>query len=981
MLLIPHIRLALLTLLLCAAAHAQPGITAEQTAFFEDEVRPVLQENCFKCHGGEDEIQGGLILTSRGGVVRGGDRGPVVNFEDPAKSILLDMISWRDENHQMPPPGKLQQWDIDALTEWVEQGIPWPGGETEPIEPPLPHGLTRESPELWAFRPVRESAVPKVSDPAWSQNSIDAFIYAKLERAGLKPAPPASKRAIIRRVYYSVTGLPPSPAQVEAFVADESPEAYEKLVDQLLASPHYGEQWARHWLDLVRYADSNGYERDSDKPYIWRYRDYVIDAFNSDRPYDRFVKEQLAGDELDKANPESITATGYYYLGLWDDEPADPLQARYDGLDDIVDTTSRVFLGITMGCARCHGHKLDPIPQADYYRFLAFFQGLKPMQRTTGNGILTSILPPDEQREYERKVAEKRDAEFQLLREQNELLEEFKAALARKKPELLPDKDVGHSKLEQLQYKFYRSAWDSLPDFDLIKPETTGALEHGYITTAPASRPDDIGFVFEGLLNVELEGDYAFTVDANGGYRLLIAGKEVIAHREPKPRRDEGTIVLAPGLAPFRLEFFVNEGPPRLWVGWAPRNANFRKDLSRDPEKVIDDGDLRKLVDEQGNDLIGKKKSERIAELAKLRAEVRAREIPGKWAPSAKELGPEPGPTHILIRGNPHAPGRDVTPGYPRIFDAPSPTAPSPYAAEDTSGRRRQLAEWIASPNNPLTARVMVNRIWQYHFGRGIVKSSNNFGVIGDDPTHPELLDWLAAEFVRSGWSIKHMHRLILTSQAYRMSSGTNEAAFAKDPANQLLWRFDMRRLTAEEIRDSMLAAGGTLNLAMHGAGVYPELPEEVVKTSSMNANLEDSGTWGKSTPEESARRSIYVHVKRSLLLPIMTDFDQADPQASCPVRFSTTQPTQALSLLNSQFAHEQAALLAERLRNEAGDDETRIRRGFELVTSRPATQHEIARGMQFSRELQEEDGLPENKAFERFCLLLLNLNEFVYLE
>jgi len=963
-----------------AAANAAEEITPEAAALFNDDIKPILEGTCQRCHGKEAETKGGLRLTSRRRLLEGGDRGPAVNLETPESSLLLDMISWKDKDHQMPPSGKMQAWDLDAFKDWIELGAPWPGSP-EDDTPALLHGFTRESPELWAFRPVQQPEVPTFDDPRWSRNPIDGFIYAKLNEAGLKPAPPAPKEQLIRRLYYDLTGLPPTLDEVKAFVNDSDPAAYEKLVDRLLASPRYGEKWGRHWLDLVHYADSNGYERDSNKPFIWRYRDYVIDAFNADKPYNEFAMQQLAGDELEQPGAEDLIATGYYRLGLWDDEPADPLLARYDGLDDIVDTTGRVFLGLTMGCCRCHEHKLDPLPQSDYYRMLSFFQGIKPMERTEGNGILKSILAPDEQRVYEEKVEQKRQDEWKLTSEQQELVEAFKAGLAKKMPEAFGKKDLRTPDLEDLNYRFYRDTWETLPDFDMLKPEEKGKLERGFVTTAPATRPDAIGFVYEGQLRVALDGDYVFALEAIGGVRLLVNGVEVFVSREAGSPRGEGTASLKAGAVPFRLEYFVKRGPPRLKVAWAPLGANFREALSSESGAGLDDKELRKLIAEHDREILGEKKAARLAELTRAREAVRARVIEGKFAATANETGREPIPSHILIRGDAHSPGKEVKPGFPEILGLPDPPSPSPYARDDTSGRRRQFAEWIVDPANPLTARVMMNRLWQHHFGRGIVESSSNFGAIGDRPTHPELLDWLASEFVRGGWRLKAMHRLMVTSETYKMSSAGNEAALAKDPRNRLLWRFNMRRLTAEEVRDSLLAGAGTLNLEMHGPGVFPKLPQEVILTSSMNKNLAESGTWGTSPPEQAARRSIYVQVKRSLMLPMLTDFDFAETDASCPVRFSTTQPTQALGMLNSEFVNEQSGRLAERLRREAPDAAGQVRRGFEIATSRPARDEDVARGLHFMDELRKQAGLSAEKALDRFCLLLMNLNEFVYLD
>ncbi len=830
------------------AVLAQEELSPEDLALFEEDILPILEENCFKCHGGGDEIEGGLMLTSRAGLLRGGNRGPVVDRDAPESSLLLEMISYSDEDHEMPPDGKLLPWDTDALTDWVLRGSPWPGDAGDASDDvPLLHGMELSDPELWAFRPVERPRTPGVAESSWAENPIDAFIYAGLREAGLEPAPPASKSALIRRVFYDLTGLPPTPEEVQAFVEDDDPEAYGRLIERLLDSPRYGEKWGRHWLDLVHYADSNGYERDSDKPHIWRYRDYVIEAFNQDKPYDEFIMEQLAGDELADRSNESLIATGFFRLGLWDDEPGDPLLARFDNLDDMVDTTGKVFLGLTLGCARCHDHKLDPITQEDYYRFVAFYQGVRMMKRTPGNGIVRSIMSPSEERRHGKQVERKREREASLREDLRDILSEFKAEVQRKRP-------------------------------DLAEEDAIASLKNG--------------------------------------------GKT----------------------------------------------------------KITDA--LKALFEEHGESVVGAK---RVAKYERVQADlerVQSETAPGRWAACVGEDGPEPEELHLLIRGNPHAPGKAVTPGFPGVFGESEPPMPSPYGSEESSGRRRQLAEWIASPANPLTARVMVNRVWQYHFGRGIVSSSNNFGAKGRPPTHPELLDWLASEFVRDGWRLKSLHKLILISKTYRMSSRGDAEGLAKDPANALHGRFDMQRLTAEEVRDSLLAASGTLNAKMFGPGVYPPMPEEVLATSSKQQEIISSGIWGVSSPEESARRSVYIHVKRSLLTPLLTDFDFADTDASCPVRFSTTLPTQALGMLNSAFVHEQSALMAGRVRSEVGSDiRAQVRRVLEVVTSRPASEDEVAQGLEFIGELEREESVDRDRALDRFCLLAFNLNEFLYLD
>jgi hypothetical protein len=685
----------------------------------------------------------------------------------------------------------------------------------------------------WSFQRLAAPAVPAVRDAQWGRNTIDAFVLHRLEERGLRPAPPAEKAALLRRAYYDLAGLPPTPDEVQAFLADDSPLAFERVVDRLLDSPHYGERWARHWLDLVRFAETNSFERDRDKPNAWRYRDYVIRSLNDDKPFDRFVREQLAGDELPDGGEDGIIATGYYRLGLWDDEPADRLLARYNELDDIVTTTGQVFLGLTINCGRCHDHKIEPISQEDYYKFVAFFQDIGSYDYA-GKFSQTDISPPDLKQAYA-----ERDEALARLREQM-------------------------SALEQAGVK-------KMPGEDQRKAET-------------------------------------------------------------------------------------------------PQRA--------------------KLLAEKLKDYLS---GEEFAEYEKLKEKFEALETeklpPRRMALSVNHCSPVPPETYVLLRGNPRSRGPKVQPGFPHVLAGATEAIESEQATDSaavtppehgrSSGRRLALANWIASPKNPLTARVIVNRVWQYHFGRGLVRSPNDFGTGGERPTHPELLDWLAGEFIRGGCKLKPLHRLIMTSSAYRMASRGAAAGREKDPANDLFWRFDMRRLTAEEIRDSMHAVNGRLNCEMYGPGIYPTISREVLAGQSM-----PGAGWGKSPPEQRARRSIYVHVKRSLITPMLASFDFPETDSSCPVRFATVQPTQALGMLNGEFVNEQAGAFAERLRREAGDDpRAQVQRALWLALSRPPQEREVQRGVALMRSLEQDDGLDAGSALKYYCLVVLNLNEFVYLD
>ncbi len=806
-------------------------LTPQELTFFEKEVLPVLKANCFKCHGGE-KVRANLRLTSRETILKGGDLGPAVSLEKPETSRLLQAINYQDDL-QMPPNGKLPQKDIDILTRWVKAGIPFvetivAGGKEQ-----LKHEggvVTEEARKYWAYQPVKRPLVPEVKNAGWVQNPIDTFILSKLEEKELTPAAPADRVGLIRRATYDLTGLPPRPEDVDAFVADQSPRAYENLIDRLLASPHYGEKWGRHWLDLVRYAETNGYERDGIKPFAWRFRDYVIRSFNQDKPYDRFIREQLAGDEIDRNDADCVIATGYYRLGLWDDEPVDPKQSRYDELDDIVATTSQVFLAMTMNCARCHDHKKDPIPQKDYYQMLAFFQDIEHFSKTRDVRSpfnLTDITPMEFRARYE---AEQKRRE--------ERIAELEAAITR----------IEDEAIKKMPAEDQRAA--------------------------------------EGL------------------------DRPQVLQRLPK--------------------FFTDE-------------------QSKEYRKLKNEATALKKQPHPGRE----------------------------FALSVNNCTVNPPLTHVLIRGNPHAPGAKVEPAFPTVLGFDEPTIPKPEPGARSSGRRSGLADWIASPGNPLTARVMANRIWQYHFGRGIVPTPNDFGKLGEAPTHPELLDWLASELVAGGWTMKRMHQLIMTSNTYRMSAQANDRALRIDPANTLYWRHNMRRLSAEEVRDSMLAVSGQLNPKMAGPSIYPPIPKEVLAGQSVPGQ-----GWHTSGPEEAARRSVYVHIKRSLLVPILSHHDQADTDSSCPVRHTTTVPTQALGMLNGEFTNEQATAMAGRLRREAPAGlEAQVRRAIRLTSGREPSAHEVRKDLDFIRDLRSNANLGEEDALRYYCLMMLNTNEFIYLD
>jgi hypothetical protein len=711
--------------------------------------------------------------------------------------------------------------------------------------------------KAWAFQPVKRPAVPAVRDRDWVRTPVDAFILAKLEQKGIRPAPGADRRTLLRRVYLDLIGLPPTPEEQRTFLDDKRPDAYARVVEELLSRPQYGERWARHWLDVARYAESNGYERDGAKPNAWRYRDYVINTFNTDKPYNRFLTEQLAGDEMDGTNAETQIATTFLRLGTWDDEPAEPVVDRYDQLDDVLGTTATAFLGVTLRCARCHDHKFDPFPQVDYYRMLSVFEPLKRPQNDRAD-LDRPVGNPAEVDVYQKAQAQI-DAEVQSTQKQ---LGALKAAIR--------DRVLAGSSLPPDAVAAFRAepAKRTNPQKDLVKKHAE-------------------------LLENEIR--QAATTDERGRREQL--EKQITALNASRPT-----------------------SLPRAYI-W---------------------------------------------EETSVKAPV----------------------TRVFLRGDPSRPKKVVEPGVPGVLADKQPDQPKPTAK--TTGRRQWLARWLTSPDNPLTARVMVNRIWQHHFGRGIVGTPNDFGSMGEPPTHPELLDWLAAEFIARGWSVKAMHRLIVLSNTYQMSNTFQAEAAKIDPKNALLWRWPQTRLQAEAVRDSMLAVSGQLNPQRGGPSVYPKLPKAVLAGQSRPGE-----GWGKSPPEQVNRRSIYIFVKRSLAVPELDLLDAPDTTSSCEQRPVSTTAPQALTFLNGEFANEQARHFAARLEREAGNDpKAQVTRAYELALCRPPTEQELQVSVVFLEKQQRQieadtkkpsggpkpaEGNSRRKALEAFCLVILNTNEFMY--
>ncbi len=874
---------AALPLAAMAAASATSASTAPSAADFQRDVRPILEARCWSCHGPAD-ARSGLRLDSRAAALKGGHGGPALAPGQSGKSALMRRVTSRDARTLMPPGRPLEPREIAVLRAWIDAGAPWPSGENRPGTASGTH---------WSFVPPRRPAVPAVKDAAWVRNPVDAFVLARLEREGRKPAPEADRLTLLRRVTLDLTGLPPTPGEIDAFLADRAPGAYERVVGRLLASPAYGERWAQHWLDVVRYAETNGFELDGDRPQAWRYRDWVVRALNADMPYDRFLQLQIAGDLLAPEDFDARVATGFLRAGPQHvvGGNVDPAMTRQEWLTEAVTGVGNAVLGLTIQCARCHDHKFDPIPQSDYYRLQAFFAG-------AANTELKRPAPGE--------------------------VEQYEAALKSIRERTAP-----------LQAQI-------------------GGIEQPYRERLRA---------------------------------------EKIARLDPEYR--EALALPAEKRTSEQKRLAANAGP-QIAVPW--------------------------------DELVAALTPEDRARRAALRAQVHAIENTAPEPPTAapgvaESLSPAPA-TFVLVRGEPHVRGARVEPGVPAALQAPAP----PSRGE--KDRRPVLAEWLTRRDHPLTARVMVNRVWQGHFGRGLVPTPNDFGRHGAAPTDPALLDWLAAVFAappvpgaspaRSGkdlasapgipvsapakgsapaagrtgsgdrgpgtgpglaWSLKELHYLLVTSSAYRQASTAP------------------RRLDAEAIRDSVLAAAGTLNRHAGGPSVRVPLEPEVYDTIFTEG--EPDNLWPVTAdPAQHARRSLYLFRKRNVRLPMLAVFDQPDAMSSCAARGESVHALQSLTLMNSDFMLQQSRAFAGRLlRDAGGQDDPAIRQLYLRALGREPRPEEVQRARRFllaqealvrrrldrGEPVARLEGLPGGvtparaAAWADLCLATFNLNEFVY--
>jgi hypothetical protein len=790
------------------------AFAADDAALFREKIEPVMKANCAGCHTGP-QAQGGLSVANLADLAKGGKRGPSLQPGKSSASLLMQFVRG-ERNPRMPLGGRpLPDTVVTALAAAIDS-----------LTPAVQEPAAKGGHVGWVFKAPVEPATPMPRNSTWVKNPIDAFVLAKLEAQGFVPAPAASKRALLRRVYFDLIGLPPTEEEAQAFLNDPAADAYEKLIDKLLADRRYGERWARHWLDLVRFAESDGFAIDGERPTAWRYRDYVIRAFNNDKPYDEFVLEQLAGDEMQRRpetrggniENEGIIAVGFLRMGPWERDTNFDAQLRLDWLNEMAGTTSQVFLGLTAGCARCHDHKYDPIPQKDFYRLQAFFAATRieerPMPHLESEGGRLAL------RKRLRQLEDDQEAASEAVRALDKTL---KAKLA------------------------------------------------------PAGKKDD---EFQKLL-----GDKESPV---------FTAEERARHKETAERAAKIGLEMA-RYQP--IAYSVNEVAP----------------------------------------------------------------------PAVMDIEP----TYVLAGGERIARGEQVEPGFLKAITGNSDPAKIAFPGRYRSGRRKALAEWIVSPANPLTARVMANRIWQHHFGEGIVRTPSDFGLNGERPSHPELLDWLALRFIEKKWSIKAMHRLMLTSNTYRQAARhPDERKIGEaDPGNRLLSRMNWMRLESEALRDSMLMLSGGLNREAGGPGMFFGVKDEIAQGFQMFK-------WYASDEQAQRKRSVYAFQRRSLPMPLMEVFDAANMSESCARRGATTVSPQALTLLNGEFTAVESRRFAGRVIELAGPDPARqIAKAFSLALQREPSAAELdkAHGLYSGREPLD--------ALTRLATVLFNLNEFLYLE
>jgi hypothetical protein len=987
------IALASMTALIRSPSHAggedaNPAVGAAAAAdpsaveFFEKSVRPLLVERCLGCHGAAKQ-KGGLRLDSRAAILAGGHSGPAVVPGDVKGSLLVDAINY-GETVQMPPKSRLPDPEIAALTRWVEMGAPW-GPDVPPVSPSK-NGSSdfkvemRERAKFWSFQPIRDPCPPEVKDPqVGSSHAIDRFILAGLEKRGLRPSPEAPRRTLIRRLTFDLTGLPPTPEEISDFLADRSPDAYERLVDRLLASPRYGERWARHWLDLVRYAETAGHEFDYEIPNAFRYRDYVIRALNADLPYDRFLVEHIAGDLIEppRRHPverynESIIATGFFLMGEGTHSPVDVREEEVRRIDNQIDVMSKAFLGLTVACARCHDHKFDPIASRDYYALAGFLRSSRYQQ--------AFIDPPDRIGDPVWRLTAARDVLSSLIPQLGD-----KPASRQGKARTSPAEEAVFEDFDRDDYGDWHVTGDAFGE----RPTRDGVIRLDLSDDSARLERVDAGLAHSGLVSNRLLGvlrSRTFKIESRyihyrvagrgGTLNIVVDGFEKI--RDPI----YGGLTTAVDVGD-RFRWITQD--VGMWIGHTAyleiadgAVPDFHTATTR-----LNDGRGYIAVDEirmsdrpapagaTGDDTPDRRDPDALASAmqtarpdlaARIREAIdRCRALDAAIPEPRLALAVADGTgmdEYVHVRGNYRNPA-EVVPR--RFLEVLGGEALSPYA---TGSGRLELAHRLVDPRrNPLTPRVLVNRLWKHHFGEGIVKSTDDFGEMGREPSHPDLLDWLASRFVQSGWSIKTIQRLIVTSNAYRMSSVPGVDRERLDPDNTLLHRRNIRRLEAEAIRDALLSLSGRLSSEMYG----PSVPVH------LNAFMDGRGRPAHSGPlDGDGRRSLYLGVRRNFLNPMFLAFDAPAPFSCVGRRNTSNVPAQALILLNDPLVIEQARRWAGRIADApAGGDRERLERCYILAFGRPPTDEEARACLAFVA----------HSGWADLCHVLVNMKEFIFID
>ena len=1055
------------------------GQSPDQLAFFEKNVRPLLAEKCYACHSAKTMAMGELRLDSKAAVLRGGSRGAAIVPSDPDASLLVKAIRYRTIDLRMPPTGKLADNEIADIETWIEMGAPDPRGD-EPAPQVTEKKIDLEGGrQFWSFQPVRDPALPEVRDPAWVRTDVDRFVLAKLASNRFEPAAEADRRTLLRRLTFDLTGLPPSPEEIDQFLSDSAPNAYEKVVDRLLASPHYGERWGRHWLDLVRWAETNGHEFDNNKLDAWRYRDYVIDAFNSDLPYNQFLKEQIAGDLM----PERLSADGVHAVNpiasgtfwLWEvlNSPTDSVKARADQIDNQIDVISKATQGLTVACARCHDHKFDPIPTADYYSMFGIFQSTHMSEKCVDSPQHAALIRAANRRIGDMQADVKSHVNPALKRRAAALAARYMGAVDKITAEdaegMAAEFNYALTEPSHPLFLFARVAEPGSSDFKGRLDHMRGELRE-WVAKADRSHPiwaergDEIYEDFEsGYENWELSGSgfgdspvqlvapnlklsgYAgqalassfgngadtlvgtlttqkfrmpsryvhvrmagptdasrekndpsirFTViadehksanatpDVSGRlkWRTLAMTKERgrICSLEIIDRDREGSVVIdqivfsgskeAPPIAgrpTDRIVSLLDRDDIGSLEDLAQAYQQIAIELAESKNRTpADEALLASLLGlarlEDAIDTLDEVETRWVNEMFEFRAAAVNSIPPSTFAMTSKDYEPADSPIHV--RGNHKNPGEIAPRQFLQIVAGEQQ---KPFT--NGSGRL-EFANWVASERNPLTARVMVNRVWKHHFGKGIVATPDNFGKMGARPSHPDLLDHLATRFVKSGWSVKDLQRHIVLSSAYRQSSEASAEAQERDPDNQWLSYMPVRRLEAEAIRDSVLVVAGTLNRTLGGPGVPPHISE-----------FQDGRGKPATGPlDGDGRRSVYVQVRRNFLTPLFLAFDYPLPISTIGRRGVSAVPSQALILLNNEFINTQAANWAQREMEIHERPDDRIGDMYVRAFGREPLAEEVSEIRAFLSKQGQAQG--ERQAWTDLAHALLNTSEFIFI-